>query len=175
MSAESSAAGDALDVQQALTEFADLNRRRLFGSPPLDVPEVERWLELRTRLEEHFGSRGPDDWTGLERRNYLRLPTHIRIEYFHGETGERATVRDVSQGGLFLVTDRPLEKGSRVRLALRAAPDEAPVEVEGVVAWIRGEDRGGAPGGMGIAFGRLGEAQRQLVSRLVQAASGAGS
>ncbi len=68
------------DVQSGLAEFADLNRRRLFGSPSLAVEEVERWLELRSLLECHFGAQDPLDWTGIERREFLRLPTHIRID-----------------------------------------------------------------------------------------------
>jgi uncharacterized protein (TIGR02266 family) len=161
----------AFDVQSSLAEFADLNRRRLFGFPPLAVDELERWLELRSLLECHFGAQEPRDWTGIERREFLRLPTHIRIEFGKRAKHQFATVRDVSQGGLFIATRRPLELGSEVQLMLELDFADTPLEVSGTVAWVRAEPRGDEPAGMGISFSKPDPEVRQAISRIVQKAA----
>jgi uncharacterized protein (TIGR02266 family) len=161
----------AFDVQSGLSEFADLNRRRLFGSPPLAVVEVERWLELRSLLECHFGAQDPLDWTGIERREFLRLPTHIHIDLGGGANHQFTTVRDISQGGLFIATRRPLEVGSVVQLILEIDLAESPLEVSGTVSRVRSEPRGGEPVGMGISFSRLDPEVQQAISRIVQKAA----
>jgi uncharacterized protein (TIGR02266 family) len=164
----------AFDVQRGLAEFADLNRRRLFGAPPLEVRELERWLELRACLESHFGSAGSNDWTGLERRQFLRLPTHIRIEIGSGANLQAATVKDVSQGGLFIALQRPLDVGSRVSLTLAPPDGMEPIEVTGRVAWIRPARSGGQPAGMGVEFDRQGERQRELIRQWIERAASDG-
>lgn len=161
----------SFDVQSSLAEFADLNRRRLFGSPSLAVGEMERWLELKTRLEAHFGDSTCETWGGLERREFLRLPIHIRIELGEGSDFQLATVRDVSQGGMFIATRRPLAKGSLVSVDLRADPEDEAVELTGTVAWISHEREGTRPPGMGLSFPRLDAKQRAVVSKLVQRAA----
>ena len=39
------------DLSSLVSEFLPLNRRRLHGDPPLGLRELERWMELRERLE----------------------------------------------------------------------------------------------------------------------------
>ncbi|MCG8587952.1 MAG: TIGR02266 family protein [Proteobacteria bacterium] len=163
--------GDGFDPQDALAEFAELNRRRLFGSPPLAIREVERWLELRTRLEEHFGARSDRRWNGLERREFMRLPTVIQLEYGEAQERVRGRAEDISQGGLFIVTQRPLEIGCRIKLMLRLPERLEPLEVDGHVAWVRRSASGRQRPGMGVQFRRLSADQRQAITHLVQEAA----
>lgn len=159
------------DVQRGLAEFADLNRRRLFGAPPLEVLEVERWLELRGCLEAHFGTRDEGDWTGLERRSFLRLPTRIPVDVTAGGESVQLNVRDISQGGFFIATREPLERGTPVSLRLSYSEDEAPIELSGTVAWVRSARRGRDAAGMGVEFGGLDDAKRAIIAKLVQGAA----
>ncbi len=159
------------DVQRLLAEFAELNRRRLFGSPALAVEEVGAWTALRARLERHFEAQGSCPWKGIERRQFLRLPTHIQIQVGTAGALQTAAVRNVSEGGLFLATDTPLERGACVLLVLDESLDGGPpVEIRGRVSWVCSEQRGDEPPGMGIAFEKLKPEQREVVDRLVDRA-----
>jgi uncharacterized protein (TIGR02266 family) len=160
------------DIDFSLTEFAELDRRRLFGAPALVMTEVEYWLELRARLEHHLGKAQPesagdaDGWLGAERREFIRLPTHIRIQFAEPAEAEPRIARDISQGGLFIATRRPLGVGSEVRLQIEK-PDSV-IEVRGMVAWVQTEASPERPAGMGIRFGKLRLDQRRAITRLVQ-------
>ena len=62
---------------ELVNEFVNLNRRRLFGGPPLVVEELERWQWLRQTLEQHFGGRLRGILETVERRAHFRFPTHL--------------------------------------------------------------------------------------------------
>jgi uncharacterized protein (TIGR02266 family) len=164
------------DVQQGLAEFAELNRRRLFGSPPLGVAELERWVELRGLLERHFSARR-DPGGGEERRAYFRIPTHLRVEFRSDQELRSAFLRNLSEGGLFIATDRPLEPGAKLALAIHPPSGESPVELDGVVAWVRTPPAAGSgeavPPGMGIRFERLSAEQARGLARLMRRVVGA--
>jgi c-di-GMP-binding flagellar brake protein YcgR len=97
-----------------------------------------------------------------ERRRYPRLSAGVRI-FYRGEPlepRERAylegVAEDLSLGGMFLATDRPLPVGSRVWLEFQpgVAPGEDPaqemaVRAQAVVRWRR---RWRSPRGMGLEF-----------------------
>jgi uncharacterized protein (TIGR02266 family) len=63
--------------------------------------------------------------------------------------GIRATLENISMGGLFLSTPRVRPPGSRVRVILNTP--QGPMQAEGVVRWTRPEVTAG-PTGMGIEF-----------------------
>ena len=155
------------EVSEALAEFAELNRRRVFGSPPLALAELERWLELRADLDQRFGDQLGERSREAEQRATQRLRTHLRVELCDGEQPSRADLRDISQGGLFIVTRRPLEVGSPIRLVVDGGTALRSVELSGVVTWVReSKSREGDPG-MGVRFDDS-EAQRASIARLVQ-------
>jgi uncharacterized protein (TIGR02266 family) len=159
------------DVRGFLAEYADLNRRRLFGSPALEVREVERWLELGDYLERHFDALGGRSFEAANRRDTLRLRTHIHIDF--GARGELRTgcVKNISQGGLFVATERPLPRNAEVMLVLERPWSGEPLEVKGLVTW-NSEGEGPAPHvGMGIEFCASDRAQRQAIGRLVELAA----
>lgn len=84
----------------------------------------------------------------------MELPVfvHAAAAFFQAETA------DVSQGGMFLVTDRALPVGTRVVLDFGLPGSSAPLELEAVVRWSRSESdqlRTGAPRGVALAFERV--------------------
>jgi len=158
------------DVHRMLAQFAELNRRRLFGSPPLEVHEVEEWARVRGRLEAHFESQGSSPWRGLERRDSARLPTHLQLRFGGPQSSVVASVQNISQGGLFIVTRDPLEEGSLLQLAL--TDDEiGGLEVRARVTWRRQAPGAQGPAGMGVAFIALGPSQRRRIDHLIRRAS----
>jgi uncharacterized protein (TIGR02266 family) len=152
------------ETASLVREFLALNRRRTRGDPPLGVEELERWMELRPLLEEALGCVGRDP--RRTRRRALRVPTHLKVRFRHGAVGGLGRARDVSEGGLFLVTDRPLAPGTPLHLELEAAGRQ--VEVEGVVVWLRESEGATGPPGMGVRFDNLDESERRAVAELVE-------
>jgi hypothetical protein len=56
--------------------------------------------------------------------------------------------RNLSLGGVFLLTDSPLPYGTKIRVRFHLAPLREAVDVEGTIRWTAGE-------GMGAQFGSL--------------------
>ena len=90
-----------------------------------------------------------------ENRKYPRVSTDIQVTWA-GSTVDRFTreyvddiAKDLSSGGVFIATKRPLPKGSVVRVQFSTAPEEPPVTVKAIVRW---RHRWRSPRGMGLAF-----------------------
>ncbi|NNL65905.1 MAG: TIGR02266 family protein [Myxococcales bacterium] len=152
------------ELERSVAEFRNLNRRRLFGTPPLDVAELERWGELRESLGAAFeGKRA----TSAEQREHLRLPSHLKVVFENGDELREAFLENISEGGLFIRTQRPLCKGAPLRLRI-VADALPPLEVSGRVVWSRELERTDAPAGMGVEFEGVDEAARELLDRLIE-------
>jgi hypothetical protein len=88
-----------------------------------------------------------------EDRKAVREPVHCYVLLEPG--GIRATLENLSRGGLFLRSARLRPPGSRVRLILSTA--QGPLQAKGVVRWVRkepGRDDSSESTGMGIEFTR---------------------
>jgi uncharacterized protein (TIGR02266 family) len=152
-------------IDELVNEFVALNRRRLFGTPPLALVELERWQALRQALEQRLG----DDFQGLlavvERRAHFRFPTHLEVRFASGDELRSACLENISEGGIFVATRRPLPAGTPLRLWI-AVPDGR-VEMAGRVAWVRPNDSSAGPAGMGIRFADLSDEQRDEIAQVV--------
>lgn len=153
--------GDAKQVR----EFLALNRRRTHGNPPLGVEELERWLELRLIVDGIINGREGS----RPGRRALRVPTHLKVRIDADGRDELGRATDLSEGGIFLATERPLEKGTPIRLKLEG-DDGREVEVEGIVAWTRETDPDQAPAGMGVQFECLDDEQSRAIAELMHEA-----
>ena len=110
-----------------------------------------------------------------EKRQHLRMPVALKVTYLSKGDLQRDFVTDLSPGGLFVRTSKPLPIGTDVDLEVHVADEEAPTHVRGKVVWLRGHGgkagktgkRGGHDEGMGIQFtGVLGP----LLIEMVEAA-----
>jgi len=153
------------DCSALVCEFLPLNRRRIRGDA-LSVVELERWNELRDRLEERLGCAPP----GLaQRRRALRVRTHLKLLVTTNVAQELLHAYDLSDGGMFVRTQRPAPPGTPLQLELQDRTGRS-VELEGTVAWVRSEPDGRGPPGMGVAFHALSDWDRALIADLVEAA-----
>ncbi|MBX5483506.1 MAG: TIGR02266 family protein [Myxococcaceae bacterium] len=99
-----------------------------------------------------------------DKRTHPRLPWVLRVDYPDRDRCLDAT-ENLSQGGLFIQTDQTFDVGQPVPLSLSFPGLLDPIELVGVVAWVRpskGEERGG----VGIRVER--EADKKRLSELVQ-------
>ncbi len=89
-----------------------------------------------------------------ERRESGRAPLELPVEYERLNTLLSDYTHNISQGGTFIRTDRPLQVGTAICFTIRAPQLEPPILLRGVVRWVVDAKQAGSdrPAGMGIAF-----------------------
>jgi type IV pilus assembly protein PilZ len=77
----------------------------------------------------------------------------VVVEYRSAAGLCRETATTLGAGGLFIETDRPLPKGTTLKLAFEIPGSEVRHEIEGTVAWANRLENGATGSqGMGVAF-----------------------
>jgi len=84
------------------------------------------------------------------KREHARIPVSLQVSYLSKGDLQRDLVVNLSPGGLFVHTSKPLPIGTEVDLEVLIAQEETPIHVRDKVIWLRGE--GVSPPGMGIQF-----------------------
>jgi uncharacterized protein (TIGR02266 family) len=156
---------DSTTTDALVDEFVHLNRRRVFGAPPLAVPELERWQTLRETLEQRLGDRLQCLLATVERRAHFRFATHLEVRFETGDELRTACLGNISEGGIFVATERPLPAGTALHLWI-SAPEGA-VKMAGRVAWARPASSPNGPAGMGVRFEDLSLEQRERIADVV--------
>ena len=104
----------------------------------------------------------------IQQRTTRRLPIRVEVEYQTTEDFLLDYTANVSLGGLFILTETPLEVGTRFRLRLRLPFRKRPLETLGEVRWIQEAD-GVMNAGMGVLFDGLSGADKRAVERMMRA------
>ena len=88
-----------------------------------------------------------------EKRQFERAPFDENVSMQHGDDRFEARVRDLSVGGVYVLSDRRLAFGAAVSVTLKLPAlverGKPPVTLEGVVRWVRDD-------GFGVQFGPTG-------------------
>jgi type IV pilus assembly protein PilZ len=89
-----------------------------------------------------------------ERRESGRAALQLPVEYDSLNALLADYTHNISRGGTFIRTERPLGVGSALSFSIHAPELGEPLLLRGVVRWVVGADRAapGRPAGMGIAF-----------------------
>ena len=104
-----------------------------------------------------------------DRRGEDRAPITLRVEYKRINTFFADYTKNISRGGTFIRTTRPLEIGTEFMFVL-SLPEAVQVELKGVVKWIVPElgATDDKPAGMGIQFVFNDDSQRLAVEAVVK-------
>lgn len=105
-----------------------------------------------------------------DRRQHARFDaSSISVDYASGETFLFAYLQNISEMGIFIRSDSPLEIGSRLRLRFNVEDGE-PVEIDGEVVWVNPirPDGDNLNPGMGVRFQNLTPELRERVVELVR-------
>lgn len=89
-----------------------------------------------------------------ENRAHPRLPIKIRVDFTSDDAVKSAFSMNISAGGIYVTTPKPLPPGDEVVIQLYLPSLDGPVEVLGEVVWtnVHPEGRNDFPEGMGIRF-----------------------
>ncbi|MBI5537117.1 MAG: TIGR02266 family protein [Deltaproteobacteria bacterium] len=104
-----------------------------------------------------------------DRRTSLRAPIELRVEYKRLNSFFSDYTRNISKGGSFIRTDRPLAIGTEFVFCLVVPKLEAPLRLLGKVIWIVSTETATAeqPAGMGIEFQYRDDKERRQVESWV--------
>lgn len=106
-----------------------------------------------------------DSKGGLEIRQHPRAPIELKVDYKKLNSFFADYTKNISKGGTFIKTKKPLPIGTRFLFKLTVPQREAPFELLGEVVWSNAE---GEEPGMGIRFIYADERQRDDFEGVVE-------
>jgi type IV pilus assembly protein PilZ len=103
----------------------------------------------------------------VERRSHHRHPVRLDVNYRRGETYLFSRAENLSELGIFIVSDEPFDKTTE--LDLRFLPPEGgeAIEITGEVVWVERGTAGRQPG-MGVRFINPTPQLRQRIQALIR-------
>ncbi|MBL8914331.1 MAG: TIGR02266 family protein [Archangium sp.] len=107
-----------------------------------------------------------DQKPGIEGRTSIRAPIELKVDYKKLNSFFADYTKNISKGGTFIKTKKPLPIGTRFLFKLTVPLRAAPFELLGEVVWstIEGEEPG-----MGIKFVYSDDSQRTDFEGVVEA------
>jgi type IV pilus assembly protein PilZ len=107
---------------------------------------------------------------GNDRRREFRAPIELRVEYKRVNTFFADYTKNISRGGTFIATERPLDIGTEFVFALDLPGLTEPLRLKGRVMWTtKVEDSSKAnPAGMGIEFQYANAEERSETEKIVE-------
>jgi hypothetical protein len=155
----------ANSISQQIADFMPLNRRRVRGNPALSPAEMERWNELRERLEYAFGSASPP--LAASNRLAFRVSTQLKVRLSGG--GESlAKLRNLSQNGGFIEVEEPPAPGTSLSIEIEAGNGGPVLNIEACVKWSREIGNMDGPAGAGVEFTAIEDSDVALLERVVE-------
>jgi uncharacterized protein (TIGR02266 family) len=106
-------------------------------------------------------------WKGSERRKHPRKEVWIEIHYQQLDDFFYDFAINLSRGGMFIKTGRPLAVGTEIKLRFTIPEHKQVIETKGNIVRVIGSDDGRdhAPG-MGIEFQALSSRDLELINSL---------
>lgn len=108
--------------------------------------------------------------TSSDRRNNLRQAIELSVEYKRLNTFFADYTRNISKGGTFIRTERPLDVKTEFVFALTIRGLPEPLRLRGRVKWIvkPADAQPDSPAGMGIEFQYANDEERRATEAIVE-------
>lgn len=105
-----------------------------------------------------------------ERRRDDRSAIELNVEYKRINTFFSDYTRNISKGGTFIRTARPLDVGTEFVFALRIPNLDEPLRLRGIVKWVVTQEESApeSPAGMGIQFQYADVTERRGTEEIVE-------
>jgi len=102
----------------------------------------------------------------VDLRRHQRAPIDVAVEFGAKGSTERTAGRakDVSVGGMFIVTTTPLSFGAELVVHVTLPGQKSPFALPGVVRWSKTDE------GMGVQFGLIGARETHAITELTKEA-----
>ncbi len=103
-----------------------------------------------------------------EHRKISRTSTIIQVNYHTLDSFFRNFADNISTGGMFIVTPKPLKPGTRLSLEFLLPECDYPIHVKAEVAWSRSVPSEGQQRGMGVKFDDLNPSAKDKINTIVK-------
>jgi len=100
-----------------------------------------------------------------------RIALALEVEFRNAAAFLVAYSTNLSKGGMFIETEEPLPVGTEIAMRF-SVPDEPPIDVIGVVAWVQAWRTEQQHRGMGIRFDELEVRHGEAIDRIVSSFRG---
>lgn len=109
-------------------------------------------------------------WVSQSRKRvHVRAPVRLDVEFTLAGRAARGTCFNLSQGGMFVATERPGPPGTEIGLRFTLPSVSAPLSVRARVAWkARQETEAGVVSGMGVEFFDLNPMDAAVIGSFVE-------
>ncbi len=138
-----------MDIGRVFREYARLEKKRASGE--LTTEELVRWTACNSVLANRLTPGVSEELAG--QRKSLRVATRLSISFASVGEIRQCLMTDLSRGGLFIRTDRPVDLGTRLELNIRIDDNDTLVKVRAeVVTHNIGPNSRTNERGMGLRF-----------------------
>ena len=153
------------ELEEAIALFKRLDQKREEG---LTEAEERAWNEAKETIERHSSEPMPPS----SRRRALRVPSELEVTFEDARGFQRAYLRNISEGGVYVTTEVDLRMRDRfqLRIVVRDPPETIELRVE--VVWVNrtpSPSSGLAPG-VGVAWLELPQDKKLIIKRLIHRA-----
>ena len=134
-----------------------------FNKLSSDFQDILKYLALRLKKTTEIA------FHSKMRRKDPRVQKTLSLT-FKSEAGlSKAFSEDISIGGMFIRTNKPLTMGEVFTLKMKLPSIEEPLTVGCEVAWVRQEDKATAslPAGMGVKFIQISDADHHRLKQVL--------
>ncbi|MDF1535460.1 MAG: TIGR02266 family protein [bacterium] len=102
-----------------------------------------------------------------KRRSFPRQETSVEVNYEHGMESFTDYTINLSLGGLYIKTTRPLETGSIITVDFTLPGFAYSFRIKGKVVWKKSAETDEGPPGMGIEFTELSKADEAILLQYI--------
>jgi uncharacterized protein (TIGR02266 family) len=137
-------------------------------TPPPPAPAPPPPAPVRRPVAAPAPSYSSAEFVGLERRSDDRLHADVKVTMKNTGIFTDHRIINLSSGGLFIGTDRPLRLGTQVELTLRFDDPERVMTLRSSVIWENSLDDGKNPRGYGLRLSALRAEERDFIQQYVR-------
>ncbi|MBZ4330475.1 TIGR02266 family protein [Corallococcus sp. AS-1-12] len=135
---------------------------------PAPAPTPPPPAPVRRPIAAPAPSYSSAEFVGLERRSDDRLHADVKVTMKNTGIFTDHRIINLSSGGLFIGTDRPLRLGTQVELTLRFEDPERVMTLRSSVIWENSLDDGKNPKGYGLRLSALRAEERDFIQQYVR-------
>jgi uncharacterized protein (TIGR02266 family) len=146
-------------AQPAPAPAPPLRTHTLPSPPPAPAPSVRKAAAAPAYSAAEF--------VGLERRSDDRIHADVRVSLQNAGIFTDHRIINLSSGGLFIATDKPLRLGTQVELTLRFDDPERVMTLRSSVIWENSLEDGKNPRGYGLRLSHLRAEEKEFVQKFL--------
>ena len=153
------------DLEEAIAVFKRLDEKRDEG---LTESEERAWNDAKETIERHSSEPMPPS----SRRRALRVPSELEVTFEDARGFQRAYLRNISEGGVYVATQLDLRMRDRFQLRILVRDPSETIELPVEVVWVNrtpSPSSGLAPG-VGVAWLELPHDKKLVIKRIIHSA-----